>query len=93
MSHENMLMSLIAVTFFAVIAWAIWQKIRTQMGGRRHPTPCTRIKQKVSFLCAVTYRARIGRPLHLSNSSRSGGLAVAIDASGTHLDALSAIHP
>ena len=39
MTHENLLMSLIAVTFFAVIAWAVWQKVRTKKSQERSGDP------------------------------------------------------
>lgn len=35
MSHESLLISLVAMTFFAVIGWAVWQKIRTKKSQDR----------------------------------------------------------
>ena len=39
MSHENMLVSLIAITFLAVIGWAIWQKLRTKRSQEKSGDP------------------------------------------------------
>ncbi len=39
MSHENMLVVLGAMTFFAVIAWALWQKWHTKKSQERSGDP------------------------------------------------------
>ena len=39
MDHETMLVALGGVTFFAVIAWALWQKWRTKKSQERSGDP------------------------------------------------------
>jgi len=39
MSHETMLISLIVMTFAAVLAWAVWQKVRTKKSQERSGDP------------------------------------------------------
>lgn len=39
MSHENMLLGLVAMTFLAVIGWALWQKWHTKKSQERSGDP------------------------------------------------------
>ena len=39
MSHQSLLVVLFGFTFLAVMAWAIWQKIRTKKSQERSGDP------------------------------------------------------
>ncbi len=39
MTHQELLFSLIGFTFFAVVAWAVWQKVRTKKSQERSGDP------------------------------------------------------